>query len=212
MKSNKIKKFKDNGDEIEINTAPGIILSDPDTSGIENHEQFSPPSSCRNYYTECIITALMCCLTFIIKYGNSFTMLKLSVTAIALITASAQDIRTRSVPDFFTLIILCISAAGKENIQDIYLALLNCIVIYLPLAIIKHINFNKSIGGADIKLISACAAIHGVTKAAIILSLALGSALVLYSLKSKKQPQNCDISIPLVPYITFGFIAVSLLP
>ena len=166
--------------------------------------------SSRRFYLECTLFTLFAAAAFFLRFGCEFISLKLTITAAALGAASAQDVRTKTVPDRFSVIILVSSLIGLADLSSVPRIILRSLAVFIPLAIIKHVNPERTLGGADIKLISACACVSGPAVAALALAIALAASVIIICIIRKKK-NEADKSYPLVPFITAGFLAASLI-
>ena len=204
------KILTNTGDGFEA-SAPGKSRSAFPENSAESSEVPSPPVSVRRYYAEWLAATLISSLLIFIHCGFTADALRLALIISVLCAASAEDIRTRTVPDFYTVIILSISVSAVESLRDIPSIILNLAAVFLPLCVIKHIHPEKSIGGADIKLISACACTLGAARASAALAIALAAAIIVVSLKRKSGCSDRSAPFPLVPFITIGVLASVLL-
>ena len=119
-----------------------------------------------------------------------------------LIYASSCDMKTREVPNHVHIMILITAFIGISP-QKLLGMCLGALLVPLPLLVSTLIT-PDSIGGADIKIMAACAFVLGFERglAALILGLAVGVvATVIINGKPKGK-------FPMVPYLTVGSIAV----
>lgn len=111
--------------------------------------------------------------------------------------ASITDIKIREIPDTVCMLIAVIGIAYVPY---------NFVGIMSSLPLLIAAITCGGIGGGDIKLMSACGMILGLTKSIIMLILGLISMLIYYvgcCMFSKKERPK---SLPLAPFLSIGFI------
>lgn len=122
----------------------------------------------------------------------------------ALIMASCHDIRTRYVPDGYTifLILLALSTSPCRNWWGIF-----CGVPFLLAAV-----WFGGIGGADIKIMSAAGMIVGFVPGIFAMIIALSSMLLFYQINRWIcRKKLLGQAYPLVPFLTGGILIIYLM-
>ena len=139
--------------------------------------------------------------TLYLMFGISTTSIKGLVLLFCLLYATNSDIYTREVSDSIPILIF-ITAFIDVKISDIPRMILSAVIITLPQLIVSMIK-PGSYGGADIKIMAACAFLLGIEKGlvAIISGLTIGVLTTLIINKIKKIK---DKSFPVVPYLALG--------
>lgn len=150
-----------------------------------------------NIILPCVIWVLIA-----LRFGFGTELIQGSILSILLLFAANSDGHTREVPDTIPLMIAITALIGAE-LSDIPIMLLSAVLITLPqlaVAIWKPGTY----GGADIKLMAACAFLLGFGKGlfAIIVGLLLSVACTLIYRKAKKQ--DTKASFALIPYLAIG--------
>ncbi len=133
---------------------------------------------------------------FIIKGLILFTLLVL---------ASISDLRTHKVSDVYSILIASTAFIGT-TINELLWMLVSSIVITMPMLIFA-IKTPGGIGGADIKVIAACAFLLGVSKGLMFIILGLFLAvianLILKTIKKSKYKEP----FALLPYLSIACMA-----
>jgi len=137
-------------------------------------------------------------------------VIKLTVFAALLVFASASDIKKREVSDAVPIMIAITALIGISpgHLPHMFFAVVVITAPQLIVAIIKPGGY----GGADIKIMAACAFLLGLERgiAAMIIGLAAGLLVtVIIRLIQKKKILNG--SFPVVPYLAAGSIIAFLL-
>jgi len=121
------------------------------------------------------------------------------IFATILLKASVSDIRTREVDNYFS-IMLAITALIGVNLNGFVPMILGALIVPLPLLITAIAKPGK-MGGADIKIMSACAFLLGFTKGTVALIIGLFLAVICTLIIRKITKKNLYDSIPLVAYL-----------
>ena len=120
-----------------------------------------------------------------------------------LIFASISDLKTMEVSDNYTFLLLAIGLTGVT--LDSFMGAAICFVSFFVVAMLTNL------GGADVKIAGACGFVLGTVPSLIALLIGLTLSLIIeYSITLiKKKPMKRHY--PLVPYITIGCIAVTIM-
>ena len=137
-------------------------------------------------------------------------VLKFLILLGILLYASIKDLREHEVPDTVWKLI---AVLGLVNIslRELPSMLLGAALVFLPQIIPAVINTEKAIGGADIKISTACAFLLGAGRglAAFIIGLTL-FVIVVPILRKIRHEENGE-SFPMVPFLSVGTIAAYLM-
>ena len=137
-------------------------------------------------------------------------VLKFLILLGILLYASIKDLREHEVPDTFWKLI---AVLGLVNIglRDLPSMLLGAALVFLPQIIPAVINTEKAMGGADIKISTACAFLLGVKRglAAFIIGLTL-FVIVVPILRKIRHEENGE-PFPMMPFLAVGTIAACLI-
>ena len=116
------------------------------------------------------------------------------------------DIKTREIPNWISAAVI-ISAVLNFRLENLWGLIVAVIFFSVALATGK-------IGGGDVKLIAALSVVCGLWGSFALLLFAQISMLVFYAGKyifCKICGGTADKSLPFVPFITFGYLMVSIL-
>lgn len=137
-------------------------------------------------------------------------VLKFLILLGILLYASIKDLREHEVPDTVWKLI---AVLGLVNIslRDLPSMLLGAALVFLPQIIPAVINTEKAMGGADIKISTACAFLLGTGRglAAFIIGLTL-FVIVVPILRKIRNEENGE-PFPMVPFLSVGTIAAYLM-
>ena len=137
-------------------------------------------------------------------------VLKFLVLLGILLYASIKDMREHEVPDTVWKLI---AVLGLVNIslRDLPSMLLGAALVFLPQIIPAVINTEKAMGGADIKISTACAFLLGASRglAAYIIGLML-FVVIVPIIRKVRHEENGD-PFPMVPFLSAGTIAAYLM-
>ena len=137
-------------------------------------------------------------------------VLKFLILLGILLYASIKDLREHEVPNTVWKLI---AVLGLVNIslRDLPSMLLGAALVFLPQIIPAVINTEKAMGGADIKISTACAFLLGTGRglAAFIIGLTL-FVIVVPILRKVRHEENGE-PFPMVPFLSVGTIAAYLI-
>ena len=137
-------------------------------------------------------------------------VLKFLILLEILLYASIKDWREHEVPNTVWKLVALL---GLVNItlHDLPSMLLGAALVFLPQIIPAVINTEKAMGGADIKISTACAFLLGVSRglAAFIIGLTLFVVIVPIIRRIRKLPKNEPF--PMLPFLSVGTIAAYLI-
>ena len=137
-----------------------------------------------------------------LRFGFGMELVQGVILCLILLYAANSDILTREVADSISIMIAITALIGKE-LANIPIMLLAALLITLPqlaIAIIKP----KTYGGADIKLMAACAFLLGFEKGFIAIIVGLLLAVICTVITRKLKNQSLKDSFALIPYLAAG--------
>jgi leader peptidase (prepilin peptidase)/N-methyltransferase len=140
-----------------------------------------------------------------LRFGFGTELIQGSILCLLLLFASMSDIHTREVPDYIPIMIIITALIGTK-LTELPLMLLAAVVITLPqlaVAILK----TGSYGGADIKLMAACAFMLGFEKGLFAICVGLSLAVICTMIIRKRQKKSVNESFALIPYLAIGSMA-----
>lgn len=153
--------------------------------------------------------------TFLAGHGLSVELMVAAVLIAILVYASAKDVMCREVSDWvpFGVLVLGLCVINKDNLVTM---LLGAVVTGLPLMISALTCRERSLGGADIKLMIAAGFLLGVERGivAVLVGIGLGALgqLMLYVIK-RIRGKDADLtgSFALIPYLSVAIVGLYLI-
>lgn len=158
--------------------------------------------------TVCISAVLIisACISFL--FGSYFEIVKGILLTVLFTYASVCDYRERKVPDCVSLMVFLV---GLINIKasDMIFRFAASAAAFGVLFLFVCFK-NAKFGGADVKFCTACTFLVGIMNglSAIIISLLLS---VICTLIRNRITKSKDASMPLIPYLSIGFMTVILI-
>lgn len=151
----------------------------------------------------CLAVSMGISFMFVLKFGFTFELLKSILLLGVFLFASVCDIKERKVEDYVPIMLMLI---GLINVSPAVLfsramAFAISFVLMFVIAIIS----NNKIGGADVKFIPACFFILGATKGVFGLTTGLFFAVIGTLIRNKVKKSE-DKTLPLIPYLSAGFL------
>ena len=137
-------------------------------------------------------------------------VLKFLILLGILLYASIKDLREHEVPNTVWKLIAVLGLVNI-SVRDLPSMLLGAALVFLPQIIPAVINTEKAMGGADIKISTACAFLLGAKRglAAFIIGLTL-FVLIVPILRKIRHEENGE-PFPMVPFLSVGTIAAFLI-
>lgn len=147
------------------------------------------------------IPAMVAGLLFTV-YGISMTSVKGLIFIFLLLYAANSDIKTREVSNWIPFAITITGLIEKE-LKDIPFMVLSAVIITLP-QLYWAISKESSYGGADIKLMAACAFLLGLEGGLIAIIIGLSIGLITTVVKRKLKNESLKGKFPVLPCLAFG--------
>ncbi len=137
-------------------------------------------------------------------------VLKFLILLGILLYASIKDLREHEVPDTVWKLI---AVLGLVNIsfRDLPSMLLGAALVFLPQIIPAVINTEKAMGGADIKISTACAFLLGTGRGLAAFIIGLTLFVVSVPILRKVRHEENGEPFPMVPFLSVGTIAAYLI-
>ena len=137
-------------------------------------------------------------------------VLKFLILLGILLYASIKDMQEHEVPNTVWKLIVMLGLVNI-SLRDLPSMLLGAALVFLPQIIPAVINTEKAMGGADIKISTACAFLLGAGRglAAFIMGLTL-FVIVVPILRKIRHEENGE-PFPMVPFLSVGTIAAYLI-
>jgi len=137
-------------------------------------------------------------------------VLKFLILLGILLYASIKDLQEHEVPNTVWKLITVLGLVNS-SLRDLPSMLLGAALVFLAQIIPAVINTEKAMGGADIKISTACAFLLGAGRglAAFIIGLTLFVIVVPILRRIRKLPKNEPF--PMVPFLSVGTIIAYLI-
>lgn len=146
-----------------------------------------------------VVVSLMYTLSLLYFFGVAAITVKGILFLFILLISSSGDLKIRECDDYIHLMIVIAAFIGTEIKQIPGMIMSGIFVMIIMLASV--ILAKGKMGGADIKLSSACAFLLGLQKGLTGLFIGLLLAIVINLIKGKDKNNG----FPLIPYLSFGF-------
>lgn len=130
------------------------------------------------------------------------TVIKEVIFAALLIYAAVSDIRTREVSDAVPIMITITAFIGQTT-GALPGMLFAAIVITIPQLIVAILK-PGSYGGADIKIMAACAFFLGLGRGLLAIIVGLTAGLLITVLSRLVERRKINETFPVVPYLAAG--------
>lgn len=137
-----------------------------------------------------------------LRFGFGIELVQGVILCLILLYAANSDIRTREVADGISIMIAITALIGAE-FADIPMMFLTAVLITIPQLLIAVLKQN-CYGGADIKLMAACAFLLGIWKGFFAIIIGLLLAVICTLIIRKVQKKNAKESFALIPYLAVG--------
>lgn len=148
-----------------------------------------------------VVCPILIGVSLFFRFDDPMMVIKGMIFSTILLWAANTDIHTHHASDSLSVMI-GISALIGAAAQDLPNMLGGAVFCFLPQILVNMILPDRAVGGADIKISTACGFLLGVTRGTI--GLIAGLVLsVICSLITRKQK---DEKLPLIPYLAAGFI------
>lgn len=143
-----------------------------------------------------LLSAALC-----LRFHDPMMVIKGLIYSTILLWAANTDIHTHHASDCCSAMIAISALIGTEA-KDLLVMLCGAVFCFLPQILVNIILPDRAVGGADIKISTACGFLLGITRGAAGLIAGLVFS-VICSLITRKQKNE---KLPLIPYLAAGFI------
>ena len=138
-----------------------------------------------------------------VRYGWNVDLMRgIALNAVALF-GSVSDIRKREIPDVISIMVFLLGFR-QLNMMQILTAMLSAIGAFMFMLVCAVLSNNK-IGGADVKYITAWFYVSGAYSGIIGLLAGLVLSLIGTAVRNIAT-KNKDKYLPLIPYLSAGFL------
>jgi len=152
----------------------------------------------------CLAVSMGISFMFVLKFVFTFELLKATLILGVFLFASVCDIKERKVEDYVPIMLMLI---GFINVSpSILFSRAMAFAISFALMFIIAIITGNKIGGADVKYVPACFFILGASRGTFGLIVGLLFAVTGTLIRNKVKKSN-DKTLPLIPYLSVGFLA-----
>ncbi len=130
------------------------------------------------------------------------------IFGIILLICSVQDVKTREI-SVVTPVVLAAVGIGYEIMRNNFLPSVGRSAVIFGILMLISFFSKESLGYGDVAVISACSVVLGVVGTVLMLSvtLMLSTVGVLAKMcKGRLKEGKKVLSVPLIPYITVGFL------
>lgn len=143
-----------------------------------------------------LLSAALC-----LRFHDPMMVIKGLIYSTILLWAANTDIHTHHASDCCSVMIAISALIGTEA-KDLPVMLGGAVFCFLPQILVNMLLPDRAVGGADIKISTACGFLLGITRGAAGLIAGLVFS-VICSLITRKQKNE---KLPLIPYLAAGFI------
>ena len=137
-------------------------------------------------------------------------VLKFLILLGILLYASIKDLREHEVPDTVWKLIAVLGLVNT-SLRDLPSMLLGAALVFFPQIIPAVINTEKAMGGADIKISTACAFLLGAGRGLAAFTIGLTLFGVIVPILRKIRHEKNGEPFPMVPFLSVGTIAAYLI-
>lgn len=137
-------------------------------------------------------------------------VLKFLVLLGILLYASIRDLREHEVPGTVWKLIAVLGLVNI-SVRELPSMLLGAALVFLPQIIPAVINTEKAMGGADIKISTACAFLLGAGRGLAAFIIGLTLFVVIVPILRKVRHEENGEPFPMMPFLAVGTIAACLI-
>ena len=137
-------------------------------------------------------------------------VLKFLILLGILLYASIKDLREHEVSDTVWKLIVVLGLVNI-SIRDLPSMILGAALVFLPQIIPAVINTEKAMGGADIKISTACAFLLGTGRGLAAFIIGLTLFVVFVPILRKVRHEENGEPFPMMPFLCVGTIAACLI-
>jgi leader peptidase (prepilin peptidase)/N-methyltransferase len=149
-----------------------------------------------------LILPIIAAALLFLRFGIRMECIKGLILFLLLLYASNSDSRTREVGNTIPLII-AITALIGITASNLPMMILGAICVAIPQLVVAILKPN-TYGGADIKIMTACAFFLGLKRGLIAMILGLAVALFCTIIIRKIRKEDLKDTFPVIPYLAFS--------
>lgn len=142
-------------------------------------------------------------LILLFAFGATLTTVKGMILTLLLLYASLSDLKTRTVPDCVSIMILILAFVGFES-TNLTTMLIGAAVVFIPQLALAMLRPERACGGADLKISTALAFLLGAEKGLFALIVGMLLAVVTMAIYNKVNEKDQMEAFPLVPFLWIG--------
>ena len=142
-------------------------------------------------------------LILLLAFGATLTTVKGMILTFLLLYASLSDLKTRTVSDSVSIMILILAFVGFVT-SNLTSMLIGAVVVFIPQLALAMMRPDRACGGADLKISTALAFLLGAEKGIFALVVGMLLAVVTMTIYNKINEKEQTESFPLVPFLWFG--------
>ena len=137
-------------------------------------------------------------------------VLKFLILLEILLYASIKDLREHEVPDTVWKLIVMLGLVNI-SLHDLPSMLIGAALVFLPQIIPAVLNTEKAMGGADIKISTACAFLLGAGRGLTAFIIGLTLFVVIVPILRKVRHEENGDPFPMLPFLSVGTIVAYLM-
>ena len=142
-------------------------------------------------------------LILLLAFGANLTTVKGMILMLLLLYASLSDLKTRTVPDCVSIMILILAFVGFES-ANLTSMLIGAAVVFIPQLALAMLRPERACGGADLKISTALAFLLGAEKGLFALIVGMLLAVITMAVYNKVNEKDQTEAFPLVPFLWIG--------
>ena len=142
-------------------------------------------------------------LILLFAFGATLTTVKGMILTLLLLYASLSDLKTRTVPDCVSIMILILAFVGFES-TNLTSMLIGAGVVFIPQLALAMLRPERACGGADLKISTALAFLLGAEKGLFALIVGMLLAVITMAVYNKVNEKEQTEAFPLVPFLWIG--------
>lgn len=142
-------------------------------------------------------------LILLFAFGATLTTVKGMILTLLLLYASLSDLKTRTVPDCVSIMILILAFVGFGS-TNLTSMLIGAAVVFIPQLALAMLRPDRACGGADLKISTALAFLLGAEKGLFALIVGMLLAVITMAVYNKVNAKDQTEAFPLVPFLWIG--------
>ena len=148
-----------------------------------------------------VIIPTIICACLCIRFDTPMDVIKGIIFSTVLLWAANTDHETHHASDSLSVMIAITAFIGIVP-SDIPNMLCGALVCFLPQILVNMLIPDRAVGGADIKISTACGFLLGTARGALGLVVGLTASIIISLIQRRSKNEK----LPLIPYLALGFI------